>query len=68
MRAFRRVVALVAGVALFLYALRLLAPMPLDRDPFVLLAALLAVGAMTLADSVVGVLASLVAPRRRPDM
>jgi hypothetical protein len=49
---------LIAGVALFLYALRLLAPMPLDRLSFVLLAALLAAGAMALTDSVVGVLAS----------
>ena len=55
---FWRVLQLVAGVALFLYALRLLAPMPLDRLPFVLLAALLAAGAMALTDSVVGVLAT----------
>jgi hypothetical protein len=54
-----RAVQLVAGIALFLYALRLLAPMPLDLTPFVLLAALLAAGSMAIADSVVGLLAAL---------
>ncbi len=57
--AFWRVVQLVAGVALFLYALRLLSPMPSDRFGFILLVALLAAGAMGLADSVVGLMASL---------
>jgi hypothetical protein len=56
---FWRVLQLVAGVALFLYALRLLAPMPLERLPFVLLAALLAAGAMSLSDSVVGIVANV---------
>ena len=57
--AFWRVLQLVAGVALFLYALRLLAPMPLERLPFVLLAALLATGSMALTDSAVGLLATV---------
>jgi hypothetical protein len=56
---FWRVLQLIAGVALFLYALRLLAPMPADRVGFVLLVALLAAGSMALADSVVGLIASL---------
>jgi hypothetical protein len=56
---FWRVLQLIAGVALFLYALRLLAPMPLDRLPFVLLAALLAAGSMSLSDSAVGLLATV---------
>ena len=54
-----RAVQLVGGAALFLYALRVIAPMPLDTLPFVLLAALLAAGAMGIADSVVGLLAAL---------
>jgi hypothetical protein len=56
---FWRVVHVVAGVALFLYALRELPPMPLQRAGLVLIAALLAVGSMALTDSVVGVIASL---------
>ncbi len=56
---FWRVVQVIAGVALFLYALRLLAPMPLDRFGFVLVAALLAAGAMAVTDSLVGVLAGV---------
>ena len=52
-----RAVQLIAGVVLFLYALRLLAPMPLERGPFVLLAALMAAGSMALTDSAVGLLA-----------
>ena len=56
---FWRVLQLVAGVALFLYALRLLAPMPVERLPFVLLAALLAAGSMALADSVIGIVANV---------
>jgi hypothetical protein len=55
-----RALQLVAGIVLFLYALRLLAPLPLDRMPFVLLAALLAAGAMAVAESLVGLLHSLV--------
>ena len=55
---FWRVVKLVAGVALFLCALRLLPPMPLERGAFVLIAALLAAGSMALTDSVVGVVAN----------
>ena len=54
-----RAVQVIAGIALFLYALRLLAPLPLDMTPFVLLAALLAAGAMAVTDSVVGLLAAL---------
>jgi len=54
-----RAVQLIAGVALFLYALRLLAPLPLARGPFVLLAALLGAGAMALTDSAVGLLAAV---------
>ena len=54
-----RAVQVIAGIALFLYALRLLAPLPLDMTPFVLLAALLAAGSMAVTDSVVGLLAAL---------
>ncbi len=56
---FWRVLHLVAGIALFLYALRLLSPMPFDRAGFVLIAALLAAGAMALTDAVVGLIASV---------
>jgi hypothetical protein len=55
-----RAVQLVAGIALFLYALRLLDPQPVDRPHFVLLAALLAAGAMSLTDAVVGLLATII--------
>lgn len=53
---FWRVLQLIAGVALFLYALRLLSPMPGDRAGFILLVAILAAGSMALTDSLVGVL------------
>ena len=53
---FWRVVQLVAGVALFLYALRLVAPMPNDRAGFILLVAVLAAGSMALTDSIVGLI------------
>ena len=53
---FWRVLQLVAGVALFLYALRLLSPMPGDRAGFILLVAVLAAGSMALTDSIVGLL------------
>ena len=56
---FWRVVHVIAGVALFLYALRMLPPMPLERSGLVLIAALLAAGSMALTDSVVGMIASL---------
>ena len=56
---FWRVVHVIAGVALFLYALRVLPPMPLQRGGLVLIAALLAVGAMALTDSVVGLIAAV---------
>ena len=54
---FWRVVHVIAGVALFLYALRVLPPMPLQRGALVLIAALLAAGSMALTDSLVGVVA-----------
>ena len=54
---FWRVLHVVAGVALFLYALRMLPPMPLQRGALVLIAALLAAGSMALTDSVIGVIA-----------
>ena len=54
---FWRVVHVIAGVALFLYALRLLPPMPLQRGALVLIAALLAAGSIALADSLVAMLA-----------
>jgi hypothetical protein len=54
--AFWRVVQFVTGVALFLYALRLVAPMPNDRAGFILLVALLAAGSMALTDSIVGLI------------
>jgi hypothetical protein len=53
---FWRVLQLIAGVALFLYALRLLSPMPGDRAGFILLVAILAAGSMALTDSIVGLL------------
>ena len=53
---FWRVLQLIAGVALFLYALRLLSPMPGDRAGFILLVAILAAGSMALADSIIGLL------------
>ena len=53
---FWRVLHVVAGVALFLYALRVLPP--LQRGALVLIAALLAAGSMALTDSVIGVLAA----------
>lgn len=56
---FWRVLQLVAGIALFLYALRLLSPMPGDRAGFILLVALLAAGSMALTDSIVGVLVAV---------
>jgi hypothetical protein len=57
--AFWRVVQLIAGVALFLYALRLVAPMPNDRAGFVLLVAVLAAGSMALTDSLVGLVVAV---------
>jgi hypothetical protein len=55
---FWRVLQLICGAALFLYALRLLPPMPYERVGFVVIAALLAAGAMALSDSVVGLVAT----------
>jgi len=56
---FWRVLQLIAGAALFLYALRLLPPMPYERVGFVVIAALLAAGAMALSDSVVSLVATV---------
>ena len=56
---FWRVLQLILGAALFLYALRLLPPMPFERVGFVVIAALLAAGSMALSDSVVGVIATV---------
>jgi len=56
---FWRVLQLIAGVALFLYALRLLSPMPGDRAGFILLVAILAAGSMALTDSIVGLLVAM---------
>ena len=55
---FWRVLRLIVGAALFLYALRLLPPMPLERIGFAVIAALLAAGAMALSDSIVGLVAT----------
>ena len=55
---FWRVLHLVAGFALFAYALRVLPPMPLQRGALVLIAALLGAGAMAITDSVVGLIAA----------
>ena len=55
---FWRVLHVVAGVSMFLYALRVLPPMPLQRGELVLIAALLAAGSMALTDSVIGVAAA----------
>ena len=56
---FWRVLQLIVGAALFLYALRLLPPMPLERVGFIVIAALLAAGSMALSDSVIGLVASV---------
>ena len=56
---FWRVLQLIAGASLFLYALRLLPPMPYERVGFIVIAALLAAGSMALSDSVVGLIASV---------
>jgi len=53
---FWRVLQLIVGVALFLYALRLLSPMPGDRAGFILLVAILAAGSMALTDSIIGLI------------
>ena len=55
---FWRVLQAVGGIALFLYALRVLSPMPGDRAGFILLVALLAAGSMALTDSLVGLMAN----------
>jgi hypothetical protein len=55
---FWRVLQLIVGAALFLYALRLLPPMPFERVGFVVIVAVLAAGSMALSDSVVGLLAA----------
>ena len=55
---FWRVLHLVAGFALFAYALRMLPPMPAQPVALVLIAALLGAGAMGITDSVIGVLAA----------
>ena len=65
---FWRVVTLVAGVALFLYALRLVAPMPNDRAGFILLVAVLAAGSMALADSIVGVIVAIFEKTQKRDI
>jgi hypothetical protein len=56
---FWRVLQLIAGAALFLYALRLLPPMPLERIGFIVIAALLAAGSMAVSDSVIGLIATV---------
>jgi len=56
---FWRVLQLIVGASLFLYALRLLPPMPQERVGFVVIAALLAAGAMALSDSVVSLVATV---------
>ena len=56
---FWRVVRLVAGLALFLFALRQLAPLPLGRATLALIAGLLLAGAMAVTDSTVGLLAAV---------
>ena len=56
---FWRVLQLIVGAALFLYALRVLPPMPFERVGFVMIVALLAAGAMGLSDSVVGLVATI---------
>jgi hypothetical protein len=56
---FWRVLQMIAGIALFLYSLRLLQPMPGDRAGFILLVAVLAAGSMALSDSIVGLLAAM---------
>ena len=56
---FWRVLQLIVGAALFLYALRVLPPMPFERVGFVVIVALLAAGAMGLSDSIVGLAATI---------
>ena len=65
---FWRVVTLVAGVALFLYALRLVAPMPNDRGGFILLVAVLAAGSMALSDSIVGLIVAIFEKTQKRDI
>ena len=55
---FWRVLRLIVGAALYLYALRLLPPMPLERVGFIVIAALLAAGSMAVSDSVIGLIAT----------
>ena len=57
---FWRVLRLVAAVALFLYALRQLSPLPIGRLPLALIAGLLLAGAMGVTDSLVGLLAAAI--------
>ena len=64
---FWRAVTLVAGIALFLYALRLVAPMPNDRAGFILLVAVLAAGSMALTDSIVGVIVAIFEKTQKRD-
>ena len=55
---FWRVLQLIVGAALFLYALRVLPPMPFERVGFVVIVAVLAAGAMGLSDSLIGLAAT----------
>jgi hypothetical protein len=58
-------VRLVAAVALFLYALRQLAPLPIARLPLALIAGLLLAGAMSVTDALVGLLAAAIGALRK---
>ena len=60
-----RALQVILGALLFVAALGLLAPLGLPRGPFVLLAALLAAGAMALADSAIGLVANVLANLRK---
>jgi hypothetical protein len=56
----RRVVQVVAGLGLFVFALMIIEPFPLSRGRFVIVAAVLMAGSMAITDSLTGLLAALV--------
>ena len=55
-----RVVQVVAGLGLFVFTLMIIEPLPLARERFVIVAAVLMAGWMAIADSLTGLIAALV--------
>ena len=55
-----RVVQLLTGLGLFVFALMTIEPLPLPRGRFVIVAAVLMAGSMAITDSLAGALAALV--------